>query len=160
MFTPQQVENALRELEVTHVVWVPDSATGLWEERFSQSEAVQLVRVCREGEAWAVAAGLHIGGGRPLVVIQNTGLFESGDALRNVLFDLKLPLWVMIGYRNYLIEESADTAKRFTEPILAAWGLEPLLLDRPDSLTELVRHFRQCQEEGKPGIALLAEGRG
>jgi hypothetical protein len=32
--------------------------------------------------------------------MQTTGLFESGDALRNVLFDLSLPIYSLIGVRK------------------------------------------------------------
>ncbi len=94
-----QVIAALTTLGVTHVVWLPDSALGPWESALEQASSLRLIRVAREGEAWAIAAGLHLGGQRPLVMIQNTGLFESGDALRNVLFDLGLPLWAVVGYR-------------------------------------------------------------
>ena len=84
--------------------------------------SLELVRVCREGEAWAIAAGLHLAGRRPLVMIQNTGLFESGDAMRNVLFDLRLPLSAIVGYRSFLIPNSTDSAKRFTEPVSGRLG--------------------------------------
>ena len=92
-------------------------------------------------------------------MIQNTGLFESGDALRNVLFDLRLPLYAIIGYRSYLVPDSPDTAKRFTEPVLQAWGLDHILLERRESLAELAAHYRACQSAGRPGVALLAEGK-
>jgi sulfopyruvate decarboxylase subunit alpha len=154
MFSGEQVASTLAELGITLVVWLPDSALGPWEAALEQSASFQLIRVCREGEAWAVAAGLHIGGKRPLVVIQNTGLFESGDSLRNALFDLKLPLYAIIGYRSYLLPDSPDSAKRFTEPILAAWGL-----DTAAAWPRFAEHFRACQAAGKPGAALLAEGR-
>lgn len=145
MFTGSQFEGALRELGVTHVVWVPDSTTGLCEESLEKTSAVQLVRVCREGEAWAVASGLQMEGRQPLIVIQNTGLFESGDALHNVLFELKLPLYALIGYRNYLIEKSSDTARQFTEPFLAAYGLDPVLLEGSEALSNFAEHYRHCQ---------------
>ena len=61
------------------------------------------------------------------MVMQTTGLFESGDALRNVLFDLKLPIYSLIGVRNWLTAGSKDTARQFTEPILQAWGLDVLM---------------------------------
>ncbi|MGD9647553.1 MAG: thiamine pyrophosphate-binding protein [Pirellulales bacterium] len=158
MFSGEAVAATLGKLGITHVVWLPDSALGPWEDALEAS-AVRLVRVCREGEAWAVAAGLYVGGARPLVMIQNTGLFESGDALRNVLFDLRVPLYALIGYRSYLVPNSPDTAKRFTEPILQAWGLDCILLERPESLAELVKHYQACQAEGRAGVALLAEGK-
>jgi sulfopyruvate decarboxylase TPP-binding subunit len=159
MFSGDEVADALADLGITHVVWLPDSALGPWEEALASASALNLVRVAREGEAWAIAGGLLIGGARPLVMIQNTGLFESGDALRNMLFDLRLPLYAMIGYRSYLVPDSPDSAKRFTEPLLKAWGIHYVLLDKPDSLSKLTEHYRACQAAGKAGAALVAEGR-
>jgi sulfopyruvate decarboxylase subunit alpha len=158
-FPAEQVANVLINLGVTHVVWLPDSAIGPWERALDRPGTLELVRVCREGEAWAIAAGLHLGGRRPLVMIQNTGLFESGDALRNVLFDLRLPLLAMVGYRSYLVPDSTDSARRFTEPILDAWGLDYVLVQRPDELSRMEQHFSACLHAGRPGVALVAEGR-
>jgi sulfopyruvate decarboxylase TPP-binding subunit len=92
MFTGAEIVATLEELGITHVIWVPDSTTGPWETALESSRRLKLIRVCREGEAWPLAAGLHLGGASPLVIMQTTGMFESGDALRNVLFDLKLPI--------------------------------------------------------------------
>jgi sulfopyruvate decarboxylase subunit alpha len=159
MLSGPEIVGLLRELGITHVVWLPDSAIGRWEEALEQALGLHLVRVCREGEAWAVAAGLHIGGARPMVMIQNTGLFESGDALRNVLLDMQLPLLAIIGYRSYLVENSTDSARRFTEPILKAWGLDYVILSGPEPLRQLRDHFANCQRAGRPALALLPEGR-
>lgn len=158
MLDGETVAQALVDLGVTHVVWLPDSVLGPWERAFDRAP-LELVRVCREGEAWALAAGLHLGGQRPVVMIQCTGLFESGDALRNVLFDLKLPLFAVIGYRSYLVPDSPDTAKRFTEPILDAWGIEYRLVRSPEDANVLTDHYRACAEAEKPGAVLIAEGR-
>ena len=159
MFSGKEFAAALSTLGVTHVVWLPDSAIGEWEAALEQAPDLTLVRVCRESEAWAIAAGLQLGGKSPLVVIQNTGLFDSGDALRNILFDLGIPLYAVIGYRSYLIADSPDTAKRFTEPLLKAWGIDYLLIDQPGRSAPFVEHVRACRAAGKPGAALIAEGR-
>jgi sulfopyruvate decarboxylase TPP-binding subunit len=119
----------------------------------------KLVRICREGEAWTIAAGLHMGGARPMVVMQSTGLFESGDALRNVYFDLGLPIWSLIGYRSYLLAQSSDSAKRFCEPILKAWSIDYLLVERPD-VDAMLAHWRKTDKAGAPGVVLMAEGKG
>jgi len=151
---------ALVEAEISHVVWLPDSVLGTWERDLLAEKRLQLVRVCREGEAWAIAAGLHIAGKRPLVVIQSTGLFESGDSLRNALFDLQLPLYALVGYRNYLIETSGDSAKRFCEPVVKAWGLDYVVLTAPDGPRAFVEHYNACRAAGRPGLSLVAEGKG
>jgi sulfopyruvate decarboxylase TPP-binding subunit len=150
----------LAELDVTHVVWLPDSLLGTWESAIESHPALQLVRVCREGEAWVIAAGLYLGGKRPIVVMQSTGFFESCDSMRNVLFDLRLPLYAVIGYRSYLLPNSPDTAKRFLEPVVRAWEVDTVLLDMPDSTRVLAEHFKSCEAAAKPGFALLAEGKG
>ena len=161
MFTGPQIVELLSELGITHVVWVPDSTLGQWEEALAAAAKIQLVRVCREGETWAVAAGLHLGGARPLVIIQCTGLFESGDALRNAVHDYKLPLFAIVGYRSYLNQSTlpGDTCLVFTEPILDAWRLDYRLIDAPEKFSQIGEHYIACREAGKPGVALIAEGK-
>lgn len=158
----QAVASKLSELGFTHVVWLPDSAIGPWEKAFETSSDLRLVRVCREGEAWGIATGLQIGGARPIVVIQSTGFFESGDSLRNAVFDLRLPLYAIVGHRSSLVANSPDTARHFLEPILRAWGIGYVTLDGAaarDPLDQLAKHVLQSREAGKPGVALLPEGK-
>ena len=161
MFTADEFVAALQSLGVTHVVSVPDSTLGEWLPAIDQSQHLTLISVCREGEAWAVAAGLLVGGAKPVVLIQCTGLFESGDALRNAIHDYGLPLFGIIGYRSYLNQSSlpGDTARIFTEPILSAWQLDTVLIDTPEKKPLLVEHYQNCRERQQPGIALIAEGR-
>lgn len=158
LFTGPEIAATLTKLDISHVVWVPDSETGLWEAALDSSPSLRLIRVCREGEAWPLAAGLHLGGQSPLVVMQTTGLFESGDALRNVLCDLKLPIYALIGVRNWLNADLSDSARAFTEPILRAWGLDCEWLLAPGDLPKLSEDYRRCRRAGVPGAALLAEG--
>jgi sulfopyruvate decarboxylase subunit alpha len=161
MFTGPEIVETLEQLGITHVVWVPDSTLGRWEADLRGAASLRLISVCREGEAWAVAAGLHLGGARPLVMIQCTGLFESGDSLRNVLHDYRLPLFAIIGYRSYLNESTlpGDTAKVYSEPLLRAWDIDYLLIVEPSQRGEIAGHYEACRAAGKPGAILLAEGR-
>jgi sulfopyruvate decarboxylase subunit alpha len=158
MFSGPEIAAALEELGVTHVVWVPDSTTGPWEPALESSRRLTLVRVCREGEAWPLAAGLLLGGKTPIVMMQTTGLFESGDALRNVLFDLKLPVFAILGVRNALVEDSCDSALLYAEPIIQAWNLNCLWIREPADKRLLGEHFSACRSDRCAGALLLAEG--
>src|SRR3954453_12859293 len=106
MFSGSEVVELLEQMRISHVVALPDSTLGPWQEAIADAGRQQLVAVCREGEAWAIAAGVYLGGAAPLVMIQCTGLFESGDSLRNAIHDYKLPLFALIGYRSYLSQAS------------------------------------------------------
>jgi len=161
MFSGQQFADLVVELGITHVVTVPDSTIGQWDEALSRTAALKIVRVCREGEAWGVAGGLYFGGATPLVLIQCTGLFESGDALRNVIHDWKLSIFSVIGYRSYLNQSTipGDTCLVFTEPVLDAWKIPYKLITDPAQVDVIRAHYRECVAAGIPGAALIAEGK-
>ena len=161
MFTGEQIASALSSLGVTHVVTVPDSTIGQWQSAIERRGDARVVRVCREGEAWQIAAGLFLGGATPLVLIQCTGFLESGDAIRNALHDWKLPLWSIIGYRSYLNQDTlpGDTCLVFTEPTLDAWRIDYRLVRDDGEFGEAASHLAACRAAGKPGAILVAEGK-
>jgi len=35
---------------------------------------------------------MWVGGAKPVVLIQNTGLFESGDSIRGINIDMAIPI--------------------------------------------------------------------
>src|SRR5436853_484586 len=63
MLDGPSVVAALKAAGATHVVWLPDSELGTWEAALTGPGGLPLIRVCREGEAVAVAAGLCRGAG-------------------------------------------------------------------------------------------------
>ena len=154
-----QAATVLGELErcgVTHIVWLPDSETGFMYEAMIQSP-LTLIPVCREGESMAIAAGLIMGGKKPVVLIQSTGFFESGDSIRGLCLDLQLPLLLMLGYRGHVGpgQTPADSAARFLEPILSAWGIPFYLVESDDSCHHISQAYRQAVEAKHPVAVLM-----
>lgn len=159
--TGRAIAELFAAMGITHVISVPDSTIGPWHDPIAAHPALRLVRVCREGEAWAVAGGLYLGGARPLVLIQCTGLFESGDSLRNIVHDWKLPIFSVIGYRSYLNQDTlpGDTCLVFTEPVLTAWKIDWRLVKAPEEYGEIRAHYERCRAANVPGAIVFAEGR-
>ena len=62
MISGQQIVQTVSDWGTTHVVWLPDSMLGTWEESLDAANSFELIRVCREGESWPLAAGLQISG--------------------------------------------------------------------------------------------------
>lgn len=161
MLDGSAVTEALETCGITHVVWIPDSHLGTWESALLQSQTIKLIRACREGEAIAIAGGLMLGGAKPVVMIQCTGLFEAGDALRNIVHDLKLPLILFVGVRSYVAHhegKSSDNCPVFTGPILDAWEITTTLIDpRHHPGNDLVAAIRGIQRSETAGAILIAE---
>jgi sulfopyruvate decarboxylase TPP-binding subunit len=150
----------VRRLRFSHVILIPDSEIGRWEPALQTAQEPTLIRPTREGEGIGIAAGLMLGGKRPLVVIQCTGLFEAGDALRNVVHDLKLPLRLIVGVRSYLAYSkghSIDSCPVFTEPILRAWQIPYEFLPPQYTPLNLETALNRQMERGTAGAVLIPE---
>ncbi|MDB5311392.1 MAG: hypothetical protein JWO38_5594 [Gemmataceae bacterium] len=152
----QAVVGAFEAAGFTHLVWVPDSHLGTWEEELAGSRLAP-IRPCREGEAVGIAAGLMLGGANPLVAMQCTGFFEAGDAVRNVAHDLKLPLKMIVGVRSwraFRMGKTADNCPHYAEKVVSAWELPFDWFDpathTPEALAGVVGQLR-----GRPGPGLI-----
>lgn len=146
----------LQAIEVTHLAWIPDSTLGGWNEAVENCTSLDVIRPAREGEALAIAAGLWIAGKRPFVAIQCTGFYEAGDALRNVIHDLKIPLWILVGIRSYFARNQ-DSAATFAKPIAEAWDLPYTLIDKSEQVPTLAETLRTTAANHQPHLVLLAE---
>lgn len=155
----QAVVDAFIESGVSHVIWLVDSESAFLYEALQQAQAAerfQVVPVCREGETIPLAMGVLIGGKRPVVVIQSTGFFESGDSLRGQAIDFGLPIVMLIGYRGYRPERSQmkDTAAIYLEPVLAGYGVPHSLLTPGNAKQQIAGAFQQAEARRGP-VALL-----
>ncbi len=160
MIDGAQLVAALKDSGVTHVLWIPDSSLGAWEAALHSDPGLQLIRVCRESEALAIAGGLLLGGKQPIVFMQCTGFFDAGDALRNIVHDMNLPIFLVVGVRSYYDHQkkaTTDTCPVFIEPIVKAWQVPYTIMEERHTANDLANAYRQARAEHRPGIVLLAE---
>lgn len=154
--TPNAVLDQLNRNGVTHVVWLPDSETNFMFNEMTDDQSIEIVPVCREGESIPIAVGLRVGGMKPIVMIQNTGLFESGDSVRGMALDIDIPLVMIIGYRGWVRNGTiTDSAARFTEPILSAWGIKHYLIESDADVGTISRAFKESEETNTPVACLM-----
>ena len=94
-------QSIIREIKagrIDFVVSVPDITTseGLLRPLSKLSEP-RLIRICKEDEGVAICAGLSYTGKRGLLLIQQTGLLDSINAVRGVAVEYNLPICMMVG---------------------------------------------------------------
>lgn len=148
-------------LGITHVVGLPDNGSRALFAYLNDDVRIDVVGVTREGEAFALAAGLFAGGQSPLVLVQNTGLLESGDAFRGTLFNMAFPVMMLIGYRGYETRDRepgrVDTAASFLEPTLKAWEIPYWLIEEDGDLDLFNEAHAGALEHRRP-VALVYPG--
>src|SRR5438270_7890945 len=128
--SPETVLAQMKQNGVTDVVWLPDSETNWLYLLMKAEPTLRLVGVSREGHACSIAAGLAAGGKKPLILIQNTGMMESGDSLRGWLLGLNIPVVLMVGYRGWTRRGvNQDSAATYTERFLMAFGINYYLVE-------------------------------
>ena len=159
MLTAKLIVDELKKLNVTHVVGLPDNSSAAVHDILQNDSDIDLISVCREGEAFAIAAGLYVGGKRPVVLIQCTGFFESGDAIRGTVINAKIPVVALIGYRGYhkmsQADEWVDTAAAFFEPTLKAWNIPYYIMETDDDIKYISEAFKQAEATSMPTAALI-----
>jgi sulfopyruvate decarboxylase TPP-binding subunit len=165
----------LAGLGVTHVVTIPDNTSAPLLDSLRFEGGVDLHFGTREGEVISMAAGLWLGGGAPAVIIQNTGLLESGDALRGTASRMGAPLLLVVTCRGYaksralghephevevnretLVRPDLDSVAHMTESTLEAWGVPFVHLRDPADLSPLREGWARAHEEERP-VAVLVD---
>ena len=153
---PAAIIEELKKNNFTHVVWLPDSETNFMYQLLNNEPSLDLVPVCREGETMAIAAGLWVGGKKPVVLIQNTGIFESGDSIRGLALDVNQPLVMLVGYRGWSRNGiTTDSAARFIEHILHAWGISYYLVETDDDAGRITSALEEAERTSKPVAVLM-----
>ena len=156
--SPETVLAEMKKNGVTHVVWLPDSETN-WLYLLMQAEpSLRLVPVSREGNAFSLAAGLWAGGKTPIILIQNTGLMESGDSLRGWALGLNVPVVMLVGYRGWTRHGvNQDTAATYTERFLNAFGINYYLMENSADAPRISIAFEEANRTKRPVAVLVAD---
>lgn len=156
--SPRTVLEQMKKHGITHVVWLPDSETN-WLYRLMKAEpSITLVAVPRESLAFSAAAGLAAGGKTPLILIQNTGLMDSGDSLRGWLLTLDIPVVLMVGYRGWTRHGvTPDTAAVYTERFLNAFGINYYLVESDADAPRIPVAFEEARKTRRPVAVLVGD---
>ena len=113
---------------IEFVISVPDITTseGLLRP-LAKGTDPRLIRICKEDEGVGICAGLAPTGKRGLLLIQQTGLLDSINAIRGVAVEYSLPICMMVGLLEKEVGVMPRQSKRYgvriVEPILDAMGI-------------------------------------
>jgi len=109
-----------------HIVYVPDNPLShvLAVVRDPYPDVTATIAT-REEEAFGIAAGLYLGGQRPTVMLQSSGLGNSINALTSLIVPYQIPMLILISMRGDAGEWNAAQVPmgRAVEPICHAIGL-------------------------------------
>ena len=158
VLSPETVLGEIKKNAVSHIVWLPDSETNWLYVLMKAEPSLHVVAVSREGLAYSLAAGLSAGGKTPIILIQNTGLMESGDSLRGWALGLNIPVVLMVGYRGWTRHGiTQDTAAVYTEPFLNAFRINYYLVENDADAPRISAAFDEARKTRRPVAVLVGD---
>jgi sulfopyruvate decarboxylase alpha subunit len=124
------------------VVYVPDNPLSHVLRQFEKGfPDVRLILATREEEAFGIAAGLYLGGRKPTVMLQSSGLGNSLNAITTLLVPYRIPVLIVVSMRGDEGEwnPAQEPMGRAVRTILDAIGIPHLTVDAADAAATVVR---------------------
>ena len=155
---------ALARNKVDHVITVPDWVQLSLHGRLGAGvDGIRVIACANENQTVTVAAGLTIGGKRPILMMQNQGLYNCINTLRAICLDAKVPMVFLVGqfgreYSNFgrPATESRRSMVRIMEPLLTSIGVPFHCLDNAADLVHMDTAYEQAERERTAVVLLVS----
>ena len=147
---------------IQFVVSVPDITTseGLLRPLAKLTDP-RLIRICKEDEGVAICAGLSFTGKRGLLLIQQTGLLDSINAIRGNAVEYQLPICMMVGLLEKEVgvmpRQSKKYGVRIVEPILEAMGIGYHNIEADADVAKIRPAIDKAYADSKPTAILIGQ---
>jgi sulfopyruvate decarboxylase alpha subunit len=153
------VAAGIRAAGSRHVVYVPDNPLSHVLRALGRDHPdIRTTIATREEEAFGIAAGLYLGGARPTVMLQSSGLGNSLNAIASLLIPYKIPALVIISMRGDAGEWNPAQMPmgQAVRPICDALGLPHATAESADVTEETVTRTGHAAFSSRlPAVCIL-----
>jgi sulfopyruvate decarboxylase TPP-binding subunit len=157
--TADAIVSEILKLGVTHIICVPDTFQKSVIGKLQELSKPKFLIVCTEDEAMGINAGLYVGGQKPMLLIQNNGVFASINTIKAIALDAKVPTFMLVGQFQRDVtkppEENRSRAVRMLEPTLATWGVPYFRLEGPEDIGNIAQAYAKAQETQGPAALIV-----
>ena len=119
---------------------------------------IQTISLTREENGVGICAGIYLGGGRPMMVIQSTGLGNMINALLSLNLTYDIPLPIIASWRG-VYKESIETqwqlGKRMPE-ILSVSGINFTIINSLNEIDTLDEAIKESFSSLHPHVILMS----
>jgi len=156
-----KLRQALIEEGIDFSVGVPCGVLRRVIDFLAHDERIMHITVNREPEAIGVAAGAYLAGKKPVIYIQNSGLFTASNDISSLLIPYRMPLVLIVSLRGC---EGEDAPQHFvngkaTMPLLESFGIPYVVFEQDNDIYDVVRNlYRRAEDAQLPAVLLLKRG--
>ena len=154
----EAIYNGLKDAEIDFVVSVPCVNLSKLLEMIVVDQEIIHIPVTREEEGIGICAGAYMGGRKTAILMQNSGLGNSINALKSLMELYEFPLVIIVSHRGTDGETISGQIPmgESTPKLLNAMDFNFFEPANPETAYESVRNAWELSiEEGKPVSVLL-----
>ncbi len=151
---------AIKAARVREIVAVPDIVTSdglLWP--ISRDPDFRLTRLCKEDEGISICAAMSYNGTRAMLMMQQTGLMDSLNAILAIGMDYEMPVVMLVGLqgkeRHLPPDESSAYGVRIVQPVLSAMGMSHSLIEASGDEAHLPDAIDLAHALSRPHVFLV-----
>ncbi len=159
MDSSEAIFDGLKDAGINFIVSVPCINLSKILDMIDEDEEIIHVPVTREEEGIGLCAGAYLGGKNPAILMQNSGLGNSVNALKSLTELYEMPLLMIMSHRGTEGESICGQVPmgQSTPRILEAMDFQFFKPGNPEGAYEdLKEAWDLSVEEGKP-VSLLLE---
>jgi len=121
---------------------------------------VSYVSATREDEAIGIATGAFLGGQKPVVLMQNSGLGNSISALASLPLLYKIPMLLLISWRGYQGKDAPEhlIMGKNTIKLLKDTGIPPQILSKKRTEKAISTAVNVMEEQQVPVAIVIRRG--
>lgn len=156
----QAIMDAVKKADIEFIVSVPDIVTSdglLWP--ISKDPDFKLLRVCKEDEGVSICGAMSYNNTRALLLMQQTGLMDSLNAIRAIGIDYQLPVCMMVGLQgkepDKKSSESSSYGVRIIQPVLDAMQIPYRVIEEPEDVQHISADIEQAYQSSSTFIFII-----
>jgi len=125
-------------------------------EVIEEKKEIQHIAVTREEEGVGIAAGAYLGGKLPAILMQNSGLGNSINAIKSLLELYKIPVIFIMSHRGAEGEKiiAQMPMGQITIDLLKLLTIETYILNSPGNIKNIIKVVDKAKKTKKP-IAII-----
>jgi phosphonopyruvate decarboxylase len=121
---------------------------------------VRYVSATREDEAVGIAAGSFLGGQKPVVLMQNSGLGSSIGALASLPLLYKIPMLLVVSWRGYQGKDAPEhrIMGKSMLKLLRDFGIPTKILPKRNPEKTITEAVKTMEEQQIPVAIIIKRG--
>ena len=151
------IYEGIKDAGINFIVSVPCANLKKLLNLIDEDDEIKHVPVTREEEGFGICAGAYMGGMKPAILMQNSGLGNSVNVLASLMKLYKFPIIMIISHRGTFGEGvyGQIPMSKATTKVLDSLDISYYKFENPDESREIVKKAWDLSFISEEPIALL-----